>query len=334
MLNKVEKKLEEEKKPDHNENKALAKSIREYSGILGALIALVLISTLLSEYFWSINNITNIILQSSIVAIVAFGMTYAILLAGIDLSVGSIVALTGMLLVLGLTAGIPFWLMLPISLTVSVSCGFANGFITTFLGVHPFIVTMSLMGILRGVAMLTSDGKAISLYDNNAFEFIFNGYLFGIPFPIILLIIMILFNHYLLSKTTFGRKVYLVGGNAEAAAYSGINVSRTTIYSYMLAGLMSGIGGVMLASRMFSAQPTAAMGMELDAIAACVLGGTSLTGGRGTIIGTVIGALIIAVLSNLMSLMNIDYFVSLIVKGIVILLAVGIDVYKNKKAKS
>jgi ribose transport system permease protein len=143
---------------------------------------------------------------------------------------------------------------------------------------------------------------------------------------------MIVLNHYLLSKTTFGRKVYLAGGNAEAAAYSGINVSKTTIYAYMISGLMSGIGGVMLASRMFSAQPTAAMGMELDAIAACVLGGTSLTGGRGTIIGTLIGALIIAILSNVMSLMNVDYFVSLIVKGIVILLAVGIDVYKNKKA--
>ncbi|WP_220457580.1 ABC transporter permease [Vibrio marinisediminis] len=332
MLNKIDNSLESGNNFKHSGNAIVSRFLKEYGGILGALIALVFISTFLSEYFWSVNNVTNIILQSSIVAIVAFGMTYAILLAGIDLSVGSIVALTGMLLVLGLTAGIPFAIMLPLSLAVSVLCGFANGFVTTFLGVHPFIVTMSFMGIFRGAAMLTSDGKAISLYDNAAFEFIFNGYLFGIPFPIILLVAMIVLNHYLLSKTTFGRKVYLVGGNAEAAAYSGINVSKTTIYSYMIAGLMSGIGGVMLASRMFSAQPTAAMGMELDAIAACVLGGTSLTGGRGTIIGTVIGALIIAVLSNVMSLMNVNYFVSLIVKGIVILLAVGIDVYKNKKA--
>ncbi|GLQ72303.1 ABC transporter permease [Vibrio penaeicida] len=307
--------------------------VKEYGGILGGLILLIAVSSFLSEYFLSMNNFTNILLQTSIVAIVAFGMTYAILLAGIDLSVGSIVALTGLVLVVGLTNGLPFSLMLPIALGVSVFCGFANGFITTWLGVHPFIVTMSFMGIWRGAAMLTSDGKAISLYDNAPFEFVFNGYFLGIPFPIIILIAMIALNHFLLSKSTFGRKIYIVGGNPEAAAYSGINVSKTTVYSYMLTGLMAGIGGVMLASRMFSAQPTSANGMELDAIAACVLGGTSLTGGRGTIIGTLIGALIIAVLSNVMSLMNVDFFVSLIVKGIVILIAVGIDVYKNKKGK-
>ncbi|WP_104402207.1 ABC transporter permease [Vibrio penaeicida] len=307
--------------------------VKEYGGILGGLILLIVVSSFLSEYFLSMNNFTNILLQTSIVAIVAFGMTYAILLAGIDLSVGSIVALTGLVLVVGLTSGLPFSLMLPIALGVSVFCGFANGFITTWLGVHPFIVTMSFMGIWRGAAMLTSDGKAISLYDNAPFEYVFNGYFLGIPFPIIILIAMIALNHFLLSKTTFGRKIYIVGGNPEAAAYSGINVAKTTVYSYMITGLMAGIGGVMLASRMFSAQPTSANGMELDAIAACVLGGTSLTGGRGTIIGTLIGALIIAVLSNVMSLMNVDFFVSLIVKGIVILIAVGIDVYKNKKGK-
>ncbi|KJY67814.1 ABC transporter permease [Vibrio nigripulchritudo] len=304
---------------------------KEYGGILGGLVLLMIVSSFLSEYFLTVNNLTNIVLQTSIVAIVAFGMTYAILLAGIDLSVGSIVALTGLVLVVGLTYSLPFSLMLPIALGVSVLCGFANGFITTWLGVHPFIVTMSFMGIWRGAAMLTSDGQAISLYDNAPFEYVFNGYFLGIPFPIVILIAMIALNHFLLSKTTFGRKVYIVGGNPEAAAYSGINVSKTTIYSYMITGLMAGIGGVMLASRMFSAQPTSANGMELDAIAACVLGGTSLTGGRGTIIGTLIGALIIAVLSNVMSLMNVDFFVSLIVKGIVILIAVGIDVYKNKK---
>lgn len=305
--------------------------IREYGGILGGLLVLIIVSSFLSQYFLTLNNFTNILLQTSIVAIVAFGMTYAILLAGIDLSVGSIVALTGLVLVLGLTAGVPFPVMAPIALGLGVFCGFANGFITTWLGVHPFIVTMSFMGIWRGAAMLASDGKAVSLYDNEAFEFVFNGYILGVPFPIIILVVMITINHFVLSRTTFGRKIYIVGGNPEAAAYSGINVSKTTIYSYMITGLMAGFGGIMLASRMFSGQPTAASGMELDAIAACVLGGTSLTGGRGTIIGTVIGALIIAVLSNVMSLMNVDFFVSLIVKGIVILIAVGIDVYKNKK---
>lgn len=253
---------------------------KEYGGILGGLVLLMIVSSFLSEYFLTVNNLTNIVLQTSIVAIVAFGMTYAILLAGIDLSVGSIVALTGLVLVVGLTYGLPFSLMLPVALGVSVLCGFANGFITTWLGVHPFIVTMSFMGIWRGAAMLTSDGQAISLYDNAPFEYVFNGYFLGIPFPIVILIAMIALNHFLLSKTTFGRKVYIVGGNPEAAAYSGINVSKTTIYSYMITGLMAGIGGVMLASRMFSAQPTSANGMELDAIAACVLGGTSLTGGE------------------------------------------------------
>ncbi|MCL4146899.1 UNVERIFIED_CONTAM: hypothetical protein GTU68_016161 [Idotea baltica] len=284
----------------------------------------------MSEYFWSLNNFSNIVSQTAIVAIVAFGMTYAILLAGIDLSVGSIVALTGLVFVVGLDTGLSFYLMLPAALGVAIFCGFSNGFVTTWLGVHPFIVTMSFMGIWRGTAMLISDGQAVSRYDDLPFEYIFNGYFLGVPFPIVILIAMIALNHFVLAKTTFGRKIYIVGGNPEAAAYSGINVAKTTIYSYMITGLMAGIGGVMLASRMFSAQPTAANGMELDAIAACVLGGTSLTGGRGTIIGTLIGALIIAVLSNVMSLMNVDFFVSLIVKGIVILLAVGIDVYKNK----
>ena len=303
---------------------------KDFGGILGGLVLLVIAASFLSEYFWALNNFTNIVSQTAIVAIVAFGMTYAILLAGIDLSVGSIVALTGLVLVVGLDSGLPFYLMLPAALAVAVFCGFANGFVTTWLGVHPFIVTMSFMGIWRGTAMLISDGQAVPLYDDMSFEYIFNGHALGVPFPIVILLAMIALNHFVLAKTTFGRKIYIVGGNREAAAYSGINVSKTTIYSYMITGLMAGIGGVMLASRMFSAQPTAANGLELDAIAACVLGGTSLTGGRGTIIGTLIGALIIAVLSNVMSLMNVDFFVSLIVKGIVILLAVGIDVYKNR----
>ncbi|WP_198221362.1 MULTISPECIES: ABC transporter permease [unclassified Gilliamella] len=312
-----------------NFKESIFKVFRQYGGIVIGLIALFILFSFMNRNFLTSTNIMNIVLQVSIIAITAFGMTYVLLLGDIDLSVGSTIALTGTLAALALLWGLPFYLAIVIALLLSIAVGFINGSLTALAGIPSFIVTVATMGIFRGIAYIITDGKPEMIMDDVFLE-LGNGDIFSIPNPIWVLLILLLVNHFILSKTTFGRKIYITGGNKEAAVYSGINVKKLKIQVFMITALMAGISGLLLASRLYSGQPSTAQGYELDAIASAVLGGTSLNGGHGTIIGTMIGALIIGVINNGMNLMNIPYFYQLVVKGLVILLAVYIDV-RNKK---
>lgn len=305
------------------------KLFRQYGGIIIGLLALIILFSFMNNNFFTSTNIMNIVLQVSIIAITAFGMTYVLLLGDIDLSVGSTIALTGTLASLALLWGLPFYIAVPLALLLSLAVGLLNGSLTAFAGIPSFIVTVATMGIFRGVAYIITDGRP-QMIDNDSFLELGNGDIFSVPNPIWFLFILLVANHFILSKTTFGRKIYITGGNKEAAIYSGINVTKLKIHVFMITALMAGISGLLLASRLYSGQPSTAQGYELDAIASAVLGGTSLNGGHGTIIGTMIGALIIGVINNGMNLMNIPYFYQLVVKGLVILLAVYIDV-RNKK---
>lgn len=309
---------------------AFNRALKHYGGIVVGLIVLCGFFWALSPNFMSVNNLLNVVMQVSIIAILGFGMTYVLLLGDIDLSVGATMALVGTVCAFALEHGASPFMAVLAAMGTGLVLGAINGSLSALLTIPSFIVTVATMGVFRGFAYLTSNGVPISI-DNDAFAFLGNGAVLGIPLPIWILAVLLLLNHFVLSRTVFGRKAYLAGGNREAALYSGIDVNRLRIMIFMISGLLASIGGVLMTSRLYSAQPNAGIGYELDAIAAAVLGGTSLSGGYGTITGTLIGALIIGVINNGMNLLSVPYFYQLIVKGIVILVAVCIDVQTKKR---
>ncbi|MGR6980440.1 ABC transporter permease [Testudinibacter sp. P27/CKL/0425] len=303
---------------------------RQLGGIFLSLIVLCVFFSFANNRFMSIANFMNILQQVSVVAIAAFGMTWVILLGEIDLSIGSIIAVSGMVgaQVLALDYGLVPALLVTVS--AGAVMGLINGALTAKLALPSFIVTVATMGIYRGMVSLPTNG-APQMITNNGWTSIGNEAWFGIPIVIWILLALFLVNHIVLSRTVFGRKAYLTGGNIEAAQYSGISTAKVKIWIFTVSGIMAAISGILLSSRLYSAQTNAGMGYELDAIAAAVLGGTSLAGGVGTMIGTLVGALIIGILNNGMNMMSVPYFYQLIVKGIVILIAVWLDVRSKKK---
>ena len=295
-------------------------------GPLIGLFLLVIVITLLNPSFLSINNLFNVLRQVSISALIAFGMTFVILTGGIDLSVGSTLALTGAVAASLLASGMDPIIAMGIALILGLILGAINGVIITKGKVAPFIATLATMTIYRGLTLVYTEGRPISgLGDSMAFQLFGKGYFFGIPVPVVTMILTFAVLYFILHKTTFGRRVYAVGGNEEASRLSGISPDRVKIAVYAITGLLAAMSALILTSRLNSAQPTAGESYELDAIAAVVLGGTSLTGGKGWIFGTLVGALIIGVLNNGMNLIGVSSFFQQVVKGIVILLAVLID---------
>ena len=295
-------------------------------GPLIGLFLLVIVITLLNPSFLSINNLFNVLRQVSISALIAFGMTFVILTGGIDLSVGSTLALTGAVAASLLASGMDPIIAMGIALILGLILGAINGVIITKGKVAPFIATLATMTIYRGLTLVYTEGRPISgLGDSMTFQLFGKGYFFGIPVPVVTMILAFAVLYFILHKTTFGRRVYAVGGNEEASRLSGINPDRVKIAVYAITGLLAAMSALILTSRLNSAQPTAGDSYELDAIAAVVLGGTSLTGGKGWIFGTLVGALIIGVLNNGMNLIGVSSFFQQVVKGIVILLAVLID---------
>ncbi|AIY06527.1 ribose ABC transporter, permease protein [Planococcus sp. PAMC 21323] len=284
------------------------------------------IITILNPDFLSVSNLMNVLRQVSINALIAFGMTFVILTGGIDLSVGSTLALTGAVTAGLMASGVdPIFAML-LGLLLGAVLGAINGIIIAKGKVAPFIATLATMTIYRGLTLVYTDGRPISgLGDSLTFQMLGKGYFLGVPIPVVTMIISFAILYFILKKTTFGRRVYAVGGNEEASILSGINADRIKIYVYSLLGLLAAVASLILTSRLNSAQPTAGEMFELDAIAAVVLGGTSLTGGRGWIVGTLIGALIIGVLNNGLNLIGVTSFFQQVVKGAVILLAVLLD---------
>jgi ribose transport system permease protein len=307
--------------------------IKDNLGIIIGLVILCVIIAILNPNFLTGHNIMNVLRQSSINLYLALAMTMVIILAGIDLSVGSIIAVSGVVTTsLIALYDVPVFLAVTAGLLSGLLFGALNGYIVASTIIPPFIVTLATMNIARGAAYVLSDGKPIRVM-SDSFNFIGSGYLFDvIPMPVVYLVIFIILCYFIMNKTKLGRYMYAVGGNEEAARFSGIKTKRIHFFAYTFSGFMAAFAGIVLASRMFAGQPTAGEMAELDAIAAVVLGGTSMTGGYGRIGGTIIGALIIGVLSNGLNLLGVSSFWQYIVKGIVILVAVYMDVIRRRKA--
>ncbi|MEK3764111.1 MULTISPECIES: ribose ABC transporter permease [unclassified Solibacillus] len=307
----------------------LKTSSKEMLGKLGPLLGLfliVIVITILNPSFMTTDNVLNILRQVSISALIAFGMTFVILTGGIDLSVGSTLALTGAVAATMLASGMDPVLTIFAALLLGAILGAVNGVIIAKGKVAPFIATLATMTIYRGLTLVYTDGRPVSDLGNEiTFQMLGKGYFFGIPVPVCTMILAFIALYVIMHKTTFGRRVYAVGGNEAASKLSGINVDRIKIAVYSLTGMLAALSALILTSRLNSAQPTAGTSYELDAIAAVVLGGTSLTGGKGWIFGTLVGALIIGVLNNGLNLIGVSSFFQQVVKGIVILIAVLID---------
>ena len=295
--------------------------------LIGLLIFSAIIS-LLSPRFLTSSNLLNVFRQTSINAIIAAGMTFVILTAGIDLSVGSILGFTGAIGASLLMGGMNVYLAMLIAITVGAFAGMVNGIIITKGKVQPFIATLATMIFLRGATLVFTNGKPVAVSASEVsgvFRWIGTGKLLGIPIPIVLMIIVFISCYYVLNHTQFGRHIYAVGGNEEASLLSGVNTHKVKIWAYTISGILAAVAGIIVTSRLSSAQPTAGDGYELDAIAAVVLGGTSLIGGQGTIVGTIIGALIIGILNNALNLMDVQSYYQSIAKAVVILIAVLLD---------
>jgi ribose transport system permease protein len=298
-------------------------------GILVVLLAMVALMAVIAPNFWSVSNGFNVARAVSINAVLAAGMTVVILTGGIDLSVGSILGMSGVTSVLLWNAGAPALAAVLGGVLVGAAAGLLNGMLVAYLALPAFIVTLGALTYLRGTAYALTNGEPLIARGQLGFRLLGSGNIAGIPSPVVVMVITYLVVWFVLERTLFGRHVYAVGGNVEAARLAGIKVRRVLLKVYLLAGTTAGLGGVMFSARVESGQPRAGEGYELDAIAAVVLGGTSLFGGRGRISGTLVGALIIGVLSNGLVLMNVPFFTQLIIKGSVVITAVGLDSVKN-----
>lgn len=301
-------------------------------GIYFAFLLLTAILSIISPPFLTPSNIINILRQISVNGIIAVGTTFVIITAGIDLSVGSLVALSVVVATSFAHPGSSTWIVpVLLGLLVGLACGVINGVLVAKNKLTPFIVTLGMMTAARGAALVYTNGRPV-INLSNAYNEIGGGYFLGIPLPVIIFLFVILFCVFLLHFTRFGRYVYAIGGNKLAAKVSGINTDRILIAVYAIGGLFAGLAGIVLSSRVMSASPAIGEGYELDAIAAVVIGGTSLMGGVGTIAGTVVGALIIGVMNNGLDMLNVSSYWQAIVKGLIIILAVLLD-RKSKKGK-
>lgn len=304
------------------------------AGILIGLFALCIIIALKTDRFLTPDNIFNVLRQISSNMYLACGMTMILIAGGIDLSVGSIVAITGVTVGTLLNAGMPIPVALLICLLAGAVYGAINGLIITRTTLPPFIVTYSMMQILRGATYVYTGGTTVRI-DDRSFINLGTGYAFGIiPLPVIYMLVVFVIVFLVLTKTQLGRHIYAVGGNQKAATFSGINVRNVRMFVYVFSGVMGALAGIVLSARNYSGNPLAGDGAEMDAIAACVLGGASMAGGYGYIGGTLIGALIIGLLNNGLNLMRIDSYWQIILKGVVILVAVYVDYVKNLKKNS
>jgi len=301
-----------------------ARTIIDRTGMIGVLVVLCIILAFVAPNFLTANNLLDVARQASVTAILAAGATLVILTGGIDLSAGSalgVCAMVAMVLAVGGAGGVVAVLL---ALVAGAVIGLVNGMLVAWARLPAFIVTLAALTYLRGIVYIGTGATTIFSPDLS-FAWIGQGSLLGIPVPIYLMAIVFLVGWFVLSRTVFGRQVLVIGGSKEVARLAGIPVRRTLLIVYVLAGLCAGIAGVISAARLQSATPVLGTGYELSAIAAVVLGGTSLEGGRGSFAGTLAGALIIGVLGNGLTLMNVPSFYQLVVQGAVILLAVGLD---------
>ncbi len=298
--------------------------------VLLGLILLVVVFSIGTPHFLDQRNLFNVARQITMLAIVAFGMTVVLIAGGIDLSVGSVMAVTGVVvaaLMKRYDVAVPMAVLL--AMLVGLGIGTINGLVSNYLGIPAFIATLAMMTIARGLVLLYT--KATPIYDfPHSFDFIGQGYVGPVPFPVIILAVVFALMYLMLRYTVLGRYAYAIGGSAEVSRLSGINVKLNSTVLFAISGLCAGMAGVILASRMGAGEPTAAQGMELDAIAAVVVGGTSLFGGKGTLVGTLLGAFLMGVLANGLSLMGIEPFIQMAISGVIIILAVTISARRRQ----
>lgn len=299
-------------------------------GILLAFVVICILLSLATPNFFTSQNLLIVLRQVSINGILAVGVTYVIIAGGIDLSLGSVLALTGVIAASFAHPGqYPLIVPLVLALLAGAVVGSINGLVITYGRVVPFIVTLGMMTIARGLALVLSNGRPVTNL-SPSFNYIGSGDFLMIPVPILLFGIVVMASYILLTYTRLGRYIYAVGGNEQAARASGINVNRVKLFAYIICSVLAALAGIVLASRITTGQPNAGIAYELDAIAAVVIGGTSLLGGRGSVTGTVIGVLIIGVINNGLDLLNVSSYYQQIIKGVIIILAVLLDRKNNR----
>lgn len=302
------------------------------SGLVWVLLVMVIAATLVNPAFISPFNIVNVLRQMALFGIVAIGMTLVILTAGIDLSIGSVVAVAAVVCAIMLDAGLPVWTVVLAGLAIGAAGGAVNGAGIVIGKVPPFIMTLGTMVIGRGLAMTISGGHPVHFREASAsFAWLGQGTLLGLPVPVWAFIVVAGAAWFVLRYTGFGRNVYAVGSNPEAARLSGINVRLTIFLVYVISGFLSGLTALILISRLTVGEPVLATGLELEAIAITVIGGTSLFGGEGSVIGTILGAGIITVLANMLNLFGVSPFTQQIVKGLIIVAAVLFEMYRRNR---
>lgn len=301
----------------------LTHSGRQFGTLVGLLV-LCAVLWALTPHFLTVSNLLNVAQQTSINAVIAVGLTFVIISGGIDLSVGSLVAFSGVVTASLLQRAVPVPLALLAGLMTGLACGLVNGLLITFGRLPPFIATLGIMSVARGGSLLYTDGRPVSGFGEE-FRWIATGEILRVPVPVVIMIVVYVIAHFVLRRTSFGRYLFAMGGNEEAALLSGVRVRLHKTLVYGVCGLLSALAAVMLTARLNSAQPIAGINYELDAIAATVIGGTSLLGGQGSVVGTLIGALIMGVLRNGLNLLGVSSFIQQVVIGAVIIFAVLLD---------
>jgi ribose transport system permease protein len=304
--------------------------------ILGAFVVLFILFSIVAKNFFTMRNVLTLALQTSTVTLMGVGVTFTIITGGIDLSIGSVIALTGTMAVIAANAGMPIWLSMVIGLLTGVLCGFLNGLMITGLKIPPFIATLGMMMVARGFVLTITN--AMSKPAPDAFGALGNNTLFnmgrqfpGVGYPVFIMIVVAIIFGFVLRKTRIGRYTYAIGSNEEAARLSGIKVSKIKVTAYMISGFCAAFAGIILASRMVVSQPNGGISYELNAIASSVIGGTSLMGGIGTVGGAVIGSFIIGILTVGLTMSGTSYFVQQIAIGLVVIGSVSIDQIRYKK---
>jgi ribose/xylose/arabinose/galactoside ABC-type transport system permease subunit len=302
---------------------------RSIIGLFGALVLLVIYFSLFANNFFSVGNFVDVLRQMSMIAIISIGMTFIIITGEIDLSVGSLVAAGSAILgFLAIKTGVNIWLAMLLTLAVGGFSGYTVAFLRNRYGIPSFITTLGWLSVWRGVAYLVTGGFPISPFPAD-FSFLGSGFIGPIPVAVVIMVILFAIFYYVLNKTPFGRYVYATGSNLKAAQLSGVPVQKVKTAVFIITGVLTAFAGIILSSRLMSATPTVANGWELDVIAAVIVGGTSLFGGRGSLVGTFLGALFIAILGNGMVLLGVSPYMQLVVKGSIIVLAVLLNAFQT-----
>ena len=303
-------------------------------GLLVALILIILVFQFLTENkFFTANNIMYILIASSIVGLVTIGESFLLISGQVDLSPGSVAAFSGVLVALLMSNGMNMWIAMPIVIICGMIIGFLNSLLVTKLKFEPFIATLATMSVFRGLAYILCDGKAIFVTNDNFLK-IGAGRLLGIPIPVIIFFVMFIFFIIISSKTRFGRSVYMIGGNANAARLAGINAFWVRTRLYMLTSALAALGGIILAARMSTGQPSASVGLEFDAVTAVVLGGIAMGGGIGTLSGSLIGLFILQSFNNGLMMVNVQSFWQTVARGVLLIAALSFDYIRNRQREA